>query len=68
MQISSFSWLNIFALFDHFKTSQSHIYMYSNLQAAQYNNELLNTHTERPAVIDEGVESVSRSQADWDTN
>ena len=35
-----------FALSDHFQASQSHIYIYSNLEAAQYNNELLGAHRE----------------------
>lgn len=44
MQIFTFSWLYGFARFDHFHAAQYHIYIYSNLGAAQYNNELLSAH------------------------
>lgn len=50
MQIFTFTWLNRFAHFDH---SQTLIYINSNLETAQGNNEL--SSAQRAAVIDEEV-------------
>lgn len=53
MQIFTSNWLNRFALFDHFQASQSHIYIYSNSEAAQYNNELLSEHRDLQLLVRE---------------
>lgn len=68
MQIFTFNWLNSFGLFDHFQASQSRIYIYSNLEAAQYNNELLSQCVHRDLQLLVREESGSYPQTVWETN